>query len=152
MSPEWQQLFVYAVSEAKRLDLQFALGSGPGWCGTRGPWVTPELSMQHLVASATAVSGPSHFSGLLPRPQPRLPFFGEGTLTPDLHQKWRLLSRHSPDRLFSTHRERTDRGRRREGALLSLFLLLMGASPRVPALADSNSVPTDQTVPPGQRY
>src|SRR6185437_10182854 len=64
-SPEWQQLFVYAVSEAKRLGLQIALGTGPGWCGTGGPWVTPELSMQHLVASTTIADGPSHFSAVL---------------------------------------------------------------------------------------
>ena len=83
MSPEWQQLFAYAVSEAKRLGLQISLGTGPGWCGTGGPWVTPELSMQHLVASTPTVAGPAHFDAVLPRPQPRIPFFGEGTLTPE---------------------------------------------------------------------
>ena len=44
--------------------------------------------MQHLVASTTTASGPAHFSAVLPRPQPRTPFFGEGTLTEDLRQKW----------------------------------------------------------------
>ena len=42
MSPEWQQLFVHAVHESERLGIDLALGSGPGWCGTGGPWVKPE--------------------------------------------------------------------------------------------------------------
>ena len=86
MGEEWQQQFVYAVSEAKRLGLQIALGAGPGWCGAGGPWITPDLSMQHLVASEAAAAGPSHFDAVLPRPQPRTPFFGKGTLTPELHK------------------------------------------------------------------
>ena len=45
--------------------------------------------MQHLVASETAVHGPSHFAATLPRPQPRPPFFGVGTLTPELAKAWR---------------------------------------------------------------
>ena len=58
MSPKWQELFAYAVHEADRLGLQFAVATGPGWCGTGGPWVKPEQSMQHLVASETTVHGP----------------------------------------------------------------------------------------------
>ena len=150
MSPEWQQLFVYAVSEAKRLGLQIALGSGPGWCGTGGPWVTPELSMQHLVASTTAVTGPSHFSGLLPRPQPRLPFFGEATLTPDLHQKWLDYYQDTVLIAFPTP---VGNARIADADAKALYYRSsysgMGASPRIPAPADSDRVPADQTVPPG---
>ena len=88
MGEEWQSQFAYAVSEAKRLGLQIALGAGPGWCGAGGPWITPDQSMQHLVASEATAAGPSHFDAVLPRPQPRTPFFGEGTLTPELHKLW----------------------------------------------------------------
>lgn len=45
--------------------------------------------MQHLVASETTVHGPTKFSAALPRPQPRAPFFGVGTLTPELAKLWR---------------------------------------------------------------
>jgi hypothetical protein len=88
MSPQWQELFADAVHEADRLGIQIALGSGPGWCGTGGPWITPDLAMQHLVASETNVTGPLIFSANLLRPQPRKPYFGEWTLTPELKKEW----------------------------------------------------------------
>ena len=89
MSPEWQRLFVDAAHEADRLGIQIALGSGPGWCGTGGPWIKPELSMQDLVTAETNVTGPAQFSDELPRPQPLTPYFGEGTLTPELKAQWK---------------------------------------------------------------
>ena len=88
MSPKWLELFAHAAHEAQRLGLELSVGSGPGWCGTGGPWITPELAMQHLVASETTVHGPGHFAAVLPRPRPRTPFFGLGTLTPELKKAW----------------------------------------------------------------
>ncbi len=88
MGAEWQELLGHAFSEADRLGLQMALAAGPGWCGTGGPWVKPEQSMQHLVASETAAEGPAKFDAVLPRPKPRTPYFGEGTLTPELRKMW----------------------------------------------------------------
>ncbi|MCX7006302.1 MAG: glycosyl hydrolase, partial [Kiritimatiellaeota bacterium] len=88
MSPPWRVLFAHAVHEAERLGIQIALGTGPGWCGTGGPWVKPEQSMQHLVASATNVAGPARFDAVLPWPSPRTPYFGMHTLTPELHKQW----------------------------------------------------------------
>lgn len=38
--------------------------------------------------SETNVTGPLKFSANLPRPQPRKPYFGEGTLTPELKKVW----------------------------------------------------------------
>jgi hypothetical protein len=84
LSPEWQDLFGHAVREAERLGIRIILGSGPGWAGSGGPWVRPEQSMTHLVASATEAAGPGTFDGTLPAPAPRAPFFGEGSLTPAL--------------------------------------------------------------------
>jgi hypothetical protein len=89
MSDPWQELLGHAFLEADRLRLQIALAAGPGWCGTGGPWVKPEQSMQHLVSSETTVHGPATFDALLPRPQPRTPFFGEATLSPELHKLWK---------------------------------------------------------------
>lgn len=88
MSPEWQTLFAHASKEAERLGLQITVNAGPGWTGTGGPWVKPEQSMQHLVASETTVEGPRRFDAVLPRPQPRKPYFGENTLTPELKKAW----------------------------------------------------------------
>ena len=89
MSDPWQELLRHAFLEADRLGLQMALAAGPGWCGTGGPWVKPEQSMQHLVSSEMTVHGPATFNGLLPKPQPRTPFFGEATLSPALHKLWK---------------------------------------------------------------
>ncbi len=88
MSAPWQDALKHAVTEANRLGLQLALAAGPGWCGTGGPWVKPEQSMQHLVASETVANGPSHFDAILPKPKPRDPYFGKGTLTPELLKEW----------------------------------------------------------------
>lgn len=93
MSDPWRELVKHAIKEAQRLGLQIAMGSGPGWCGTGGPWIKPEQSMQHLVASETAVTGPKHFDGTLPQPAPRTPYFGENTLTPELHKVWKEFYR-----------------------------------------------------------
>ena len=86
MSPEWRTLFKHAVGEAKRLGLQITLSAGPGWAGSGGPWVKPEQSMQHLVASEVEVAGPSHYDEVLPRPQRRPAYFGDGMLPPDLEK------------------------------------------------------------------
>ena len=102
MSPQWLDLVANAVHEADRLNIQIALGAGPGWCGTGGPWITPELAMQHLVASATNVIGPALFSAKLSRPQPRNPFFGVGTLTPELKKEWQDFYRDTAVLAFRT--------------------------------------------------
>jgi len=57
MSEAWQDHFVHAVREAERLNMQIQMGAGPGWCGSGGPWVTPEESMQHLVFSEQTING-----------------------------------------------------------------------------------------------
>ena len=77
-----------AFGRADELGLEIALAAGAGWCGAGGPWVKPEESMQFLVTSETRVHGPGKFNGQLPRPQPRTPFFGEETLTPELRAVW----------------------------------------------------------------
>jgi (4-O-methyl)-D-glucuronate---lignin esterase len=102
MSPHWEDLVAHAVHEADRLGIQIALATGPGWCGTGGPWITPELAMQDLVASATNVVGPASFSAELPRPRPREPFFGEGTLTPELKKEWQDFYRDTAVLAFRT--------------------------------------------------
>lgn len=88
MSDEWLDMVGHAAKEADRLGLSLAIGTGPGWCGTGGPWVHGDQAMQHLVSSAKELTGPSHFTGTLAQPRPRTPFFGEGTLTPELRREW----------------------------------------------------------------
>ncbi len=86
LSERWQDLFVHAVREAERLGISITLGAGPGWTGSGGPWVRPEQSMQHLVASRLEVQGPGPFNDKLSVPPPRRPFFGD---VPDrLRKDW----------------------------------------------------------------
>ncbi|CAM3324833.1 glycosyl hydrolase [Zobellia roscoffensis] len=71
MSTEWQDLYAHAVREAERLGIKILLGAGPGWCGSGGPWVTPEESMKHLVYSETEVKGNKKIKVKLPIPEQR---------------------------------------------------------------------------------
>jgi len=62
-SPEWVNLFKHVCGEAKRLGLEVNMNNDAGWCGSGGPWITPELSMQKVVWSETTVRGPGLFRG-----------------------------------------------------------------------------------------
>lgn len=55
-SQPWQESMEWAISEADRLGLSFALSVDFGY-GSGGPHITPDLSMQELVASETEVTG-----------------------------------------------------------------------------------------------
>jgi hypothetical protein len=68
MNAEWQELFHFAVAEAHRLGLEINMTNGPGWCGSSGPWITPELSMQTLVTTNLTLEGPTNLSLVLPKP------------------------------------------------------------------------------------
>jgi hypothetical protein len=67
-SPLWHELIKHVCAEADRLGLEVNMNNGPGWEGSGGPWITPELSMQKIVWSETAVEGPKHLESPLPSP------------------------------------------------------------------------------------
>ena len=56
LSPEWHDAFRWAISECRRLGLQFDVSLDFGY-GSGGPHITPELSMQKLVWSEQTVEG-----------------------------------------------------------------------------------------------
>jgi hypothetical protein len=68
-SQSWRQLFRHVCTEAKRLGLQVSMNNDAGWCGSGGPWITPELSMQKVVWSETVVQGPGRYEGVLKHPE-----------------------------------------------------------------------------------
>src|SRR5689334_1870033 len=68
LSPQWLDLFRHTCAEAQRLGMQVDMNNDAGWCGSGGPWITPELSMQKVVWSETTVEGPRHFDGVLDQP------------------------------------------------------------------------------------
>ena len=67
-SPQWYEIFAHTLREATRLDLQISMNMTEGFCAIGGPWITPEMSMQHVVWSETEVSGPGRVSIELERP------------------------------------------------------------------------------------
>lgn len=93
MSEEWRLLLAKACAYAQKIGIEIALASGPGWCGTGGPWVKPDDSMQVLVGSEVQVEGPGRFDAKLEQPPPRTPFFGFGALNAQVLQEWRTFYR-----------------------------------------------------------
>ena len=68
-SAEWREMFRHVVAEAGRFGLQVNMNNDAGWCGSGGPWITPEFSMQKLVATDVTISGPQLFDDTLSRPK-----------------------------------------------------------------------------------
>jgi len=68
-SPEWREMFKFAVSEADRLGLQINMNNDAGWCGSMGPWVTPELAEQQLVWTEAVIPGGSHYDAVPAKPE-----------------------------------------------------------------------------------
>lgn len=73
--PLWRDLFKHICAEADRLGLQVNMNNDAGWCGSGGPWITPELSMQKVVWAETTVDGPQRFDAVLPQPQATRDFY-----------------------------------------------------------------------------
>ena len=75
MSPEWFALMKFAAQEAQRLGLKLCIMDCAGWSNSGGPWNTPEHGMLDVTSSRQQVTGPAHFSGLLPQPPTKLEFY-----------------------------------------------------------------------------
>ncbi len=73
--PKWYELFTFACSEASRLGMHINMTNDAGWCGSGGPWMPPELSMQRVVWSSTAITGGKDFNAVLPQPPTKLNFY-----------------------------------------------------------------------------
>ncbi len=67
--PLWRQLLLHAGREANRLGLEINMNNDAGWCGSGGPWITPELSMQKVVWTKKVIEGPHKFVGELAKPK-----------------------------------------------------------------------------------
>lgn len=65
----WRELFKHVCAEGHRLGLEINMNNDAGWCGSGGPWITPDLAMQKVVWSETNVAGPARFEAVLPQPK-----------------------------------------------------------------------------------
>ena len=75
LSPEWLDMLKFATQEAQRLGMQIGIENCAGWSSSGGPWVTPEYTMQMVVASERQLIGPSHFTDLFPQPETHEEFY-----------------------------------------------------------------------------
>ena len=66
-TPEWKHAVQVAATTARRLGLDMAIASSPGWSATGGPWVPAAQGMKKMVWTETRIEG-GRFSGFLPEP------------------------------------------------------------------------------------
>lgn len=76
-STEWRELFKFMLNEANRLGLKVSMNNDAGWCGSGGPWMTAETSMQKIVWTETIVQGNKRFNGKLPQPIAVNEYYGD---------------------------------------------------------------------------
>jgi hypothetical protein len=75
-SPEWTEMFQWALEEANRLDITIGTQTIDGYCTAGGPWITPELSMKQYVWTKTTIEGTgSEISTRLPQPLTKENFY-----------------------------------------------------------------------------
>lgn len=75
LSEEWLDLFHFAATEAKRLDLELAFHNSAGWSSSGGPWVTEENAMQTIVFSELVVDGGKLLKKEIPKPETQLEYY-----------------------------------------------------------------------------
>jgi len=67
LSPEWRELYRFALREADRLGIDVGVNLCGGWC-MGGPWIPPQASGRWFLQSRITVEGPRKFSERLPLP------------------------------------------------------------------------------------
>ena len=75
LTDEWWEMIRHTAGEADRLGLQLALHACDGFAVAGGPWITPELSMQQVVWTATTVEGGRDLDLVLPAGQANEGFY-----------------------------------------------------------------------------
>lgn len=78
-SDEWNELFVFALDEAKRLGLEIGFNIQSGW-NLGGPRVTPEYTAKQITYSEVKISGNQIVSVKLELPQIRRGFYKDITV------------------------------------------------------------------------
>ena len=74
-TPEWYEMFRFALEEADRLGIEIGIHNCDGWSTSGGPWIKPEQSMKQYIWSTTLVEGGQQVSTRLPRPKAKMNFY-----------------------------------------------------------------------------
>ena len=94
----WQQALHLAKATARRLGLEFAVATSPGWSAAGGPWVSPDDAMKKVVWSETVVTGGGPVELELPPlpdvagPFQDLPRWGHDPGTDRFSQDWATIA------------------------------------------------------------
>ncbi|KGO85941.1 hypothetical protein Q765_14020 [Flavobacterium rivuli WB 3.3-2 = DSM 21788] len=80
LSQEWLDLTQHAISEAQRLELEFAMHNCPGWSSSGGPWITPEMSMQQLTWTEKIINGDKKIKIKLVEPTNNLGYYRDAKI------------------------------------------------------------------------
>ncbi|WP_207535170.1 glycosyl hydrolase [Desertivirga arenae] len=75
LSPLWWEMVIHSLKEADRLGLKIGMHIGDGFSLAGGPWITPELSMQKIVASKTLIAGGKSLKINLPQPETKVNYY-----------------------------------------------------------------------------
>ncbi len=67
-SDTWFEMFQWALTEAKRLQISIGVHNCDGWSSTGGPWITPEMSMKQFVWTKQIVTGGQSITAELKKP------------------------------------------------------------------------------------
>jgi len=121
----WRDLFKHICAEAQRLGLQVNMNNDAGWCGSGGPWITPELSMQHVVWTETSVTGPRSFNEVIAQPKALKDFYRDIALFAFPTPPSNYVISHLPGKSADTREE-------------------------IPSQAEFASLPSNVVIPRGQ--
>ena len=74
-TPEWYDMFRFALKEADRLGMSIGAHNCDGWSNSGGTWITPDLSMKTYVWTKTYISGGKTVKLMLEQPPARRDYY-----------------------------------------------------------------------------
>jgi hypothetical protein len=102
LTDTWWARVTHAASEAERLGVELAFNACDGWATASGPWITPELSMQHVVWSDRFVDGGAEIDVTVPQPEAILGYYRDiATLALPVGKGWEETSANRHARVTS---------------------------------------------------
>jgi len=75
LTPHWWDLVKHSLKEADRLGLKIGMHVSDGFALAGGPWITPELSMQKVVATQTNITGGTKKKIILKQPETKTDYY-----------------------------------------------------------------------------
>jgi hypothetical protein len=74
-TPEWFEMFGWALKEANRLGISIGAHNCDGWSTSGGPWITPEMSMKQYTWTKTIVNASQSGAVKLKQPLASMDFY-----------------------------------------------------------------------------